>query len=352
MFQTSYHIEKYWSYLFAAALFACYFLLGVDSVKSADTVQKYLILSSRDFFIGLIIINLVCRLLFRIKLPAFIENINTFLIMPVTLIACVVLPFVDYFTYTNFSYSRLFINFQQMSFIALGSILVSILNSDLDWLKTHTKFLVFLSAPIFIFSLLIVRLWPNDVFMRMVKEDNLIENGQFLVLLTAGGLALFNSLKLLNFNKVIAGLYLIASLGVFFVAGDEVSWGQRVFDISTPARFLNSNVQQETNLHNLSAVNNLIGGIYILVGFYGAFSWFLIPYLSGKKLWQYFSPPWYLSSFFFAGFLYNFIAVVLMIGTYGEWSEVAELMLYTGTLLFFIQNILIPKKAESKKRRK
>lgn len=272
--------------------------------------------------------------------------------MPVSLIACIVLPFVDYFTYTNFSYSRLFINFQQMSFIALGSILVSILNSDLSWLKGHIRFLIFLSAPIFIFSLLIIRLWPNDVFMRMVKEDSLVENSQFLVLIAAGVFAFFKSLKLIGISKIIAGLYLIASLGLFFVAGDEISWGQRIFDISTPANFLESNAQGETNIHNLSAINNLNGIFYILIGFYGAFSWLITRNMSDKKFLTYFSPPWYLSSFFFAGFIYNFVAVILMFGSFGEWSEVAELMLYSGTLLFFALSILFPKKAEVKKRRR
>lgn len=349
MFQTSYYIEKYWSLLFALALFSCYFLLGVDSVKSSDTVQKYLILSSRDFFIILIIANLACRLILRIKLPVIIENINTFLIMPVSLIACIVLPFVDFFTYPNFSYSRLLINFQQISFIALGSILVSILNSDLSWLKNHLKLLIFLSGPVFLFSLFIIRLWPDDVFLRMVKEDSLIENGQFLVLILAGIFALFNSLKLINLNKkAIASLYLSGALVLFLVAGDEISWGQRILKITTPSGLFESNVQQETNLHNLSAVNWLNGILYILIGFYGAFSWLIIPYLSKNKFWIYFSPPSYLSSFFFAGFIYNFMAVVLMIGSFGEWSEVAELMLYTGTLLFFAQ-LLFCKNQFSKK---
>lgn len=349
MFRTSYYIEKFWSLSLASALIAGYFLLGVDSIKSSDTVEKYLILSSRDFFIALIAANLFCRLMFRIKLPVVVENLNTYLIIPLSLIACVVLPFIDYFTYTNFSYSRLFINYQQVSFIALGSILVSILNSDLSWLKSHIKFLIFLSAPIFIFSLLVVRLWPNDVFMRIVKEDSLIENAQFLVLIAAAIFAFFNSLKLFHIGKIVAGLYLIASLGLFFVAGDEISWGQRLFRINTPAGFFDSNAQGETNIHNLSAVNNLNGIFYILVGLFGSFSWLVIPGLSDRKFWSYLSPPWFLSSFFFAGLLYNFAAVVLMFGSLGEWSEVAELMLYTGTFLFFAQTLLISKKTKAKK---
>lgn len=351
MFRTTYYIEKYWSLTFTISLFLSYFLLGIDSIKSSDTVEKYLILSSRDFFIALIAANLFCRLMFGIKLPAAVEKLNTYLIMPLSLVTCVVLPFIDYFTYTNFSYSRLFINYQQVSFIALGSILISILNSDLSWLKSHIKFLIFVSPPIFIFGLLIVRLWPNDIFMHIVKEDSLIENAQFLVLIAAAIFAFFNSLKLFHVVKIVAWLYLIASLGLFLVAGDEISWGQRLFKINTPAGFFDSNAQGETNIHNLSAVNNLNGILYILAGLFGSFSWLVIPGLADRKFWSYLSPPWFLSSFFFAGLLYNFTAVVLMIGSLGEWSEVAELMLYTGTLLFFAQTLLFQKKQKQKIRK-
>lgn len=350
MFQLSFYVEKYWSVLFAIALFSCYLLLGTDSIKSPDTVQRHLVLSSRDFFVGLLLTNLICRLLFKVKLPEQIEKLNTFLVIPLSLIACIVLPFVDYFTYTNFVYSRLFINYQQVSFIALGSILISLINSDLSWLKNHLRFLIFISAPILAFCLLLVRLWPNDIFMRLVKEDNLIENTQFLVLIAAGILAFLNSLKLANFSKLIAALYVVGALSLFFVAGDEISWGQRIFN-TNPSGLFESNMQQETNIHNLSAVNNFNGIIYILIGLYGAFSWIFLAYISHQKFWEYFSPPWFLSSFFFLGFLYNFIAVVLMIGSFGEWSEVAELMLYMGTMLFFAQYIFLMKPLKKNRRK-
>ena len=48
-------------------------------------------------------------------------------------------------------------------------------------------------------------------------------------------------------------LFVTFGLGLFlfFAAGEEISWGQRIFGISTPEYFQQHNAQQETNLHNL-----------------------------------------------------------------------------------------------------
>ena len=48
--------------------------------------------------------------------------------------------------------------------------------------------------------------------------------------------------------RLFFGLLAFACL---YVAGEEISWGQRLFDIQTPEFFNEHNLQQETNLHNL-----------------------------------------------------------------------------------------------------
>ncbi len=42
----------------------------------------------------------------------------------------------------------------------------------------------------------------------------------------------------------------VLALACFYVAGEEISWGQRIFEISTPDFFEQHNLQKETNLHN------------------------------------------------------------------------------------------------------
>ena len=59
-------------------------------------------------------------------------------------------------------------------------------------------------------------------------------------------------------------------LGCFYFAGEEVSWGQRVFRWSTPDAWAAINKQEETNIHNVSAVFDskprLLFSLGVLVG--------------------------------------------------------------------------------------
>lgn len=47
-------------------------------------------------------------------------------------------------------------------------------------------------------------------------------------------------------------ILLLIALVCIFGAGEEISWGQRVFDIETPQSLMERNAQQELNLHNLT----------------------------------------------------------------------------------------------------
>ncbi len=70
----------------------------------------------------------------------------------------------------------------------------------------------------------------------------------------------------------------------FFGAGEEISWGQRIFGIQSSDFFLTHNSQGETNLHNLivggAKINKLIFGtiLGILIGFY----FLILPFLYRK----------------------------------------------------------------------
>jgi hypothetical protein len=43
----------------------------------------------------------------------------------------------------------------------------------------------------------------------------------------------------------------LIGLGSFFVCGEEISWGQRIFNFKTSAYFQEHNSQDEENIHNL-----------------------------------------------------------------------------------------------------
>ncbi|RNL85602.1 hypothetical protein ED312_12090 [Sinomicrobium pectinilyticum] len=95
------------------------------------------------------------------------------------------------------------------------------------------------------------------------QEDGLVENETALMLLAISILCVYHLFKLWNFKKPLwkAGTLIFAVL-FFFAAGEEISWGQRIFGMESGEFFLENNAQGETNLHNLvvgdTKVNKLI----------------------------------------------------------------------------------------------
>jgi hypothetical protein len=127
------------------------------------------------------------------------------------------------------------------------------------------------------------------------------------------------------------------ALALFFVGAEEISWGQRIFGIHTPASYKQINVQHETNIHNLEAMGNSVSSGYILLGFYGMVAWIVqkkLPLLQ-KDPFIYFIPGWYTMGYYFIGFLYSYYIRQGKHGV-GAWSEYVELMLYTAVMCSII----------------
>lgn len=120
------------------------------------------------------------------------------------------------------------------------------------------------SQPVFYIVMVLFFIWTytplgygDKAAAVFYPEDHLYENIQFLVLLAASGWMFYSfwlayknrqTLKI-HWIKILA--YLALALFFFFIAGEEISWGQRIFNIATPESLAEANAQQETNLHNL-----------------------------------------------------------------------------------------------------
>jgi hypothetical protein len=109
-----------------------------------------------------------------------------------------------------------------------------------------------------------------------VVEDGVLEYFTALMLFTV---AIVCTVKVLKDRRghtkafVIINV-LIATL-MYFGAGEEVSWGQRIFGVETSEYFLENNTQNETNLHNMTvngvSINKLVfskGLVLFLVLYY------------------------------------------------------------------------------------
>ncbi len=125
----------------------------------------------------------------------------------------------------------------------------------------------------------------KEIYDRLVVEDGIIENITAITMFVISVLLiirLFKKAKRKNKWWVVYNILL--ALACFFFAGEEISWGQRIFSTESGEFFKSHNLQGETNLHNLE-----IGGVKInkwifSIGIYSvAFIYFFIsPFLYRK----------------------------------------------------------------------
>ena len=88
-------------------------------------------------------------------------------------------------------------------------------------------------------------------------ENGLIENIQifFLLLSIIFFIYFLRKNRLINF-KISKYIFMLYLLGLIYYFLEEISWGQHIFNWSTPYFFFNLNNQNETNFHNISNLFN------------------------------------------------------------------------------------------------
>lgn len=128
---------------------------------------------------------------------------------------------------------------------------------DIKKLITNTEMLVGAALLIFIaYGLYLGHLVGVEEFWEYVREDGPAEWATALFLFFCSMIGVY---RVFQFRKLKKPLWLITwgamAVLFFFAAGEEISWGQRVFGIESSEFFLENNKQAETNLHNL-----IVGG--------------------------------------------------------------------------------------------
>lgn len=84
------------------------------------------------------------------------------------------------------------------------------------------------------------------------QEDGFVEYGTAFLLFCSSLLLISRFIKLQKYKKATwkFGILMLAII-FFFGAGEEISWGQRIFGIESSEYFQENNAQGETNLHNM-----------------------------------------------------------------------------------------------------
>lgn len=179
------------------------------------------------------------------------------------------------------------------------------------------------------------------MFLFLVNEDGPMEWSQAAVWFIAAVLAAIVTWRLARDRRwALAALWAVLATGCFLSAGEEISWGQRVFGFETPERLEEANEQDEVTFHNLGAVHVMFRLTMLIAGLYGSVL------AVGIRLWDrgrydevldLIVPPMFLTTWFAVLFVYRAVRMLFlpdpgpMISGYGEFPETC---LAAGIALF------------------
>lgn len=250
--------------------------------------------------------------------------------------------------YKNFVFSKIHIHPQSFVWIPILSGFIFLLTTSKKFLKKHIKTIIFFLPPAIISILLALRFTHPNIHQFVIKEDSIVE---YLTVFSSLAVSYFGAVilfkpktykkdkyisLLLNFFCVIAIIFGI------FIAGEEISWGQRIFNIQTPEEIKEINNQDETTIHNIEGTVEVFRFATLIAGLHGAASWILIILLikikilpdkliNTLKVWV---PPFYTTLWFWL------TPYILKYGYGGltRFSESVEMLMLTGYGITWARN--------------
>lgn len=217
-----------------------------------------------------------------------------------------------------------------------------------DWGFSSSKSVLLLWAipVVIVLFAVLAALMGKPAYKWYVSEDRFAEwMGVIFFGLAAIYCALVIKILRQNNMKTVSCLYMIVFVGLLFIIGEELSWGQRIFGWTTSEEFKQINRQGETNIHNIYGIRYAFKWGQELIGIYGSILPILYMKLDffrrHKEFFSFVIPHFTLIPFFFPLFPwriyrnlfdppeeYSFVI--------SEFNEVLELLLAVGFFLFMI----------------
>ena len=211
-------------------------------------------------------------------------------------------------------------------------------------------------APLVLMAVMIVLAAVDvDLFHFLIDEDHPIEWAQFFAIAAAAVAFAIAAIRARRHGRRgLMVLYLLIGVACVVVAGEEISWGQRIFGWGTPAALEDVNHQGEANIHNIGVVQRAFNLGELAAGLYGAALAILwaVPRIRARlaRLDPILVPPLCLVALFVLPFVYRSIRLILLpdVGERGvELGEVPELTFYVGLLVVGIATARILGKRRS-----
>ncbi len=164
----------------------------------------------------------------------------------------------------------------------------------------------------------------------------------------------FSCFLLIRYPNPYRVFFTLLALACFYVVGEEISWGQRLFSFASPEFFQRHNLQQEFNLHNfltgpVATWPKRVVEICLAAGLVGYGLIYPLLHGSGNRLAQWLAdhglpvPPLYLSPYFVTGALCE-----VRLFSFNE-AEIAELLIAMALVFLTLhhQHLLLKQEGQS-----
>ena len=216
-----------------------------------------------------------------------------------------------------------------------------------SWNVSRRTIVLMLSIPVIIVaSAVVTGLMGKETYKWFTGEDGFAETAQVIFYTIAFVL----NLKLLgrlwdSGNRWLISLYVVCCIGLFFMIGEELNWGQRLFGWETPDSLKVINKQKETNLHNIYGVGATFKWVQLHAGAYGTIAPLLLLGLNNARRYyqipSFVIPHYSLIPFFVPLFVWRiyrnfFEAPRAYYFAVAEFNEVMELIFAIGLALFML----------------
>jgi hypothetical protein len=207
------------------------------------------------------------------------------------------------------------------------------------WRVSRRDAWVLFLLPIVLAALVATAHLVHPIYRFLTAEDSVLEWSQVASLVL---IAVFGAAVAVRLSRTGRGgwaiLFALVCAGAIVIAGEEISWGQRIFGWITPQDLAGINKQGETNLHNLGGTLRILNfGMMVAAGFLTLAPIALV-LSGGRQRWgawvDYLVPPLFLVTWFVLTFGYRTYRFVRASGSSGSFAELIEFTLYAGAFLF------------------
>lgn len=127
-------------------------------------------------------------------------------------------------------------------------------------------------SSVLLLSLYAIVLLPGPAIDWVMPEERPVELLGAVALAVGSVLCVLIWRRARHWSPVARLSLLVLAVLLFFGAGEEESWGQRWFGITTPPEFAANNVQDETNIHNLKMFSGLLNADNLFFVFWVVFA--------------------------------------------------------------------------------